>query len=337
MTHSPLLSIIIPLFNKVDSVKRCIASILEQDYQNYELIIIDDGSTDGSADLVKEAFSDARIKLIHTINGGVSSARNKGIERSGGRYVMFIDADDYLSQGYLSNIIYQTEKYDADVYIWGVTKDRLDGRQVSVAPTLPGLYNQQSFLSQFVKEQYTSHKGLYGYAPNKLMKNEILKSYGLRFNTAMSLMEDYDFFLSYYACCHSFYIFEETGYHYVAYPSFSESSKKDTNYIQLIDVHLKCRELLLENDALTSSNDDIIKNALGRLALSSFLEMKNPSVAKIRTLREQLTNRPNVMSSLSSLNTNKCLLQRWILQGRYWAIYCFLKLWGCYLKERTKR
>ena len=127
MTHSPLLSIIIPLFNKVDSVKRCIASILEQDYQNYELIIIDDGSTDGSADLVKEAFSDARIKLIHTINGGVSSARNKGIERSGGRYVMFIDADDYIAPDAIPELLAKTQ--GSDLIMMGAERISRSGKK----------------------------------------------------------------------------------------------------------------------------------------------------------------------------------------------------------------
>lgn len=337
MIQSPALSIIIPLFNKVDCVQRCITSILEQDYQNYELIIIDDGSTDGSADLVEKTFSDVRLRLFRTTNGGVSSARNKGLQVAEGRYVMFIDADDYISQGYLSNIMYQTEKCDADIYIWGITKDRLDGKQVPIVPALSGLYNRPSFFSQYVKEQYATHKGLYGYAPNKLMKNEVLRSCALQFNTAMKLMEDYDFFLSYYAVCHSFYIFDETGYHYVAYPTCLGSSKRRTNYIQLIDVHLKCRELLSENDALTSYNDAVMKRALGRLALSSFLEMKNPSVAKVRTLREQIQSRQVVLSSLSSLNTNKRLLKRLILHKRDWAVYVFIKLWERYLKERTKR
>ena len=337
MIQSPALSIIIPLFNKVDCVQRCITSILEQDYQNYELIIIDDGSTDGSADLVEKTFSDVRLRLFRTTNGGVSSARNKGLQVAEGRYVMFIDADDYISQGYISNIMSQTEKCDADIYIWGITKDRLDGKQVPIVPALSGLYNRHSFFSQFVKEQYVTHKGLYGYAPNKLMKNEVLKSCASQFNTAMKLMEDYDFFLSYYAICRSFYIFDETGYHYVAYPTCPGSLKRATNYIQLIDVHLKCRELLSENDALTSYNDAVMNRTLGRLALSSFLEMKNPSVTKVRSLREQIYNRQVVMSSLSSLNTNKRLLKRWILHKRDWAVYVFIKLWERYLKERTKR
>ena len=81
MTHSPLLSIIIPLFNKVDSVQRCVASIIEQDYQDYELIIIDDGSTDGSADLVKEVFSDVVgwADLEHSVDSLIDVINNAAI------------------------------------------------------------------------------------------------------------------------------------------------------------------------------------------------------------------------------------------------------------------
>lgn len=91
-----LISIIIPLYNKEENISRTIDSVLNLKYNNWELIIIDDGSTDNSASLVKSYLYDNRIKYIHKTNGGVSSARNLGVKKSHGKWIIFLDADDYF-------------------------------------------------------------------------------------------------------------------------------------------------------------------------------------------------------------------------------------------------
>lgn len=95
-SHSIHLSIIMPVYNKADYVARCLHSILDQDYTDYELVIVNDGSTDSSADIIK-TFIDPRIRLFTTINQGVSAARNRGMAEARGEYLMFVDADDYIS------------------------------------------------------------------------------------------------------------------------------------------------------------------------------------------------------------------------------------------------
>lgn len=91
-----LISIVIPLYNKSENISRTINSVLSLKYNNWELIIIDDGSTDNSASLVKSYLYDNRIKYIHKTNGGVSSARNLGVKKSHGKWIIFLDADDYF-------------------------------------------------------------------------------------------------------------------------------------------------------------------------------------------------------------------------------------------------
>ena len=96
--ENPLLSIIIPVYNVKPYLDRCVQSVLAQSYSNMELILIDDGSTDGSSLLCdKWAAKDSRIIVIHKENGGVSSARNAGLEMYKGEYLTFIDPDDFLS------------------------------------------------------------------------------------------------------------------------------------------------------------------------------------------------------------------------------------------------
>ncbi len=98
---NPLFSIIIPLYNKEQSIRNTISSILKQTYDNFEIIVIDDGSTDNSLAIVKE-INDSRIKVFSKKNGGVSSARNYGINKAKGTYILFLDADDILLSNSLS-------------------------------------------------------------------------------------------------------------------------------------------------------------------------------------------------------------------------------------------
>ena len=94
--ENPLFSIIVPIYNVERYLEQCIESVLAQDYQNYELILVDDGSPDNSIDIcAKYAKQYSNIVFIHKINGGVSDARNAGIQIARGEYLMFLDSDDY--------------------------------------------------------------------------------------------------------------------------------------------------------------------------------------------------------------------------------------------------
>ena len=104
----PKISIIIPVYNVEKYLKRCIKSVLNQDYKNLEIYLVDDGSTDNSGNLCDYyAEIDNRIKVIHKTNGGLSSARNAALEKVSGKYLTFIDSDDYVAKNYIS-ILYKT-------------------------------------------------------------------------------------------------------------------------------------------------------------------------------------------------------------------------------------
>ena len=111
----PLISIVVPVYNVEKYISQCIASILQQSYSNFELILINDGSTDQSgkiADML--ASDDARIQVVHSENKGVSAARNLGIELSKGEYLVFVDSDDYLHSEYLAYMLEIAEKTQAN-------------------------------------------------------------------------------------------------------------------------------------------------------------------------------------------------------------------------------
>ena len=107
-----MISIVIPLYNKKECISKAIQSTLNQTYTNWELIIVDDGSTDNSADVVKPYLYDPRITYIYRTNKGVSSARNLGIKKSSGKWIILLDADDYFLPNALELLLRIAKKYN---------------------------------------------------------------------------------------------------------------------------------------------------------------------------------------------------------------------------------
>lgn len=115
-TEGCILSIIVPMFNVESYISRCLDSLLKQDIENYEIIVINDGSTDQSDNIVREYQKKSnKIKILEQKNQGQSVARNKGLEEANGKYVFFVDSDDYVVENSLHNILNKIIKYDLDI------------------------------------------------------------------------------------------------------------------------------------------------------------------------------------------------------------------------------
>ena len=121
------ISIIVPVYNVKEYLERCVNSIINQTYSNLEIFLIDDGSTDGSGELC-DLFSkkDCRIKVIHKLNGGLSSARNAAIDVMTGEYVTFVDSDDYVDCTYIEKLYALAKKYDVQISVCGEKRFTID-------------------------------------------------------------------------------------------------------------------------------------------------------------------------------------------------------------------
>lgn len=189
MIEIPLVTIIIPIYNAERYIDRCIKSILHQSFNKWELLLVDDGSTDRSNEICeKYALQDNRIKVLHKENGGVSSARNYGICHSRGKWLTFIDIDDYVQDNFLEILI--KEATDADLIVSGA---HYINDKISFLP--PDQLIEISSDLPFLDEQLCSIYLMTCWA--KLFKRAFIINEDLRFNSSLRIGEDTDFVLRY--------------------------------------------------------------------------------------------------------------------------------------------
>ena len=124
MKEQPLVSVIIPVYNVERYLAQCLDSVSHQTYQNLEIICVNDGSRDGSPDILRRyADEDARIQVIDKANGGVSRARNDALDCARGEYIMFVDSDDWVEPDACENAVNAMREYDADIVMWSYVSE----------------------------------------------------------------------------------------------------------------------------------------------------------------------------------------------------------------------
>lgn len=201
-----LISIIIPIYNCEKYLDECIKSIIAQTYFKIEIILVDDGSTDSSLEICRKyCKKDNRIKIISQKNGGVADARNTGLKHASGKYVLFVDADDYVVKDFVYKMYNTCLEDKADIVICGIYKVG-KGKKLLV-------YNGEvtkdnvSFLSLC-----TEHIG--GYVCNKMFSMHMLKELQLWFNLELQIGEDLLFVCRYYEHCNKVSYISEGLYFY---------------------------------------------------------------------------------------------------------------------------
>lgn len=206
-----MITIIIPIYNSEYTLNKCIDSILNQTLHNWELLLIDDGSTDRSGDICDHyAAKDQRIQVFHKKNAGVSSARNIGLEYAKGEWIVFVDSDDFVKESYLAHLLEHSQK-QVDLIISYAEIHNGDNIQKESYPSK--LVDDTNFESMFIENDMHWHTSPW----SKLYKRNIIKEHHLRFCEGMHIGEDAVFLYSYMLCSNRIYISNDTDYCYFAY------------------------------------------------------------------------------------------------------------------------
>lgn len=169
--NNPLISIIIPIYKVELYLRKCVDSVLAQTYTNLEIILVDDGSPDDCGKICNEyAEKDKRVVVIYKKNGGLSDARNAGLDIMKGEYVAFVDSDDWVSQKYIGDMYENLRKYDADISLSGTIYVYENNKKDTVLPISKneGLYTQKEAV-----ENLFYQKGIFPSACSKLYKTEL--------------------------------------------------------------------------------------------------------------------------------------------------------------------
>ena len=199
MIRQELVSIIVPIYNVENYLRQCLDSILSQTYQNFECLLINDGSPDHSADICREYVEkDSRFRYFEKENGGVSSARNLGIERSKGQYITFIDSDDWVDSDYVETLYDELIKENADIAVSTYKRFEMGDNCWYVHAFQRG-YDKKVFTNKKLMNELLSLDGFdnsYRFVSGKLVHRNMLEN--IAFNVATPYGEDMEFWFKIY-------------------------------------------------------------------------------------------------------------------------------------------
>lgn len=314
-------SIIVPVYNSVSTIKKCVDSILNQTYINLEIILIDDGSSDDSLKVCKQyAQTDNRIVVLYHQNHGVSYTRNIGLNAATGEYVMFIDADDTVSSEWVKRYVEAIQTFDADLVIGGLTIEYQDGKNVNSTSPILGIL--ESEIWKYICE---TESGIFGYVPNKLYKRDIVGN--IRFKENMTVQEDFAFALDVYANAKRIALIDETGYYYKY-----ALNKRSTPFLDLIGNQMKLLQYTRElADCSLISFDRLSKLVVGWTYQYLYeSDLDREFIKKCIAVRE--VQDIDFLSALIKKNNEKTYVYWLIKKKKYKAV----KMWFS-LRRITKK
>lgn len=209
----PLVSMIVPIYNAEKTIDRCVSSIINQTYKDFELILLDDGSTDTSG-AVCDAYAekDARIRVVHKEKSGVSDTRNQGIAMAEGEYLQFLDSDDWITPEATSFFVRAATEHQCDMVIADFY--RVIGERVSQKGDIEeeGIMDRAAYAVNMMQKPADFY---YGVLWNKFYKRSIIAQYQLKMDSAISWCEDFIFNLEYVRHVNSIYALKIPVYYYV--------------------------------------------------------------------------------------------------------------------------
>ena len=326
--NNDLISIIVPIYNSEAYLEKCINSIILQTYKNWELLLINDGSIDHCKEICNSyAEVDRRIKVFHKENEGVSTARNIGIDNAKGKWIAFIDSDDFVREKYLENLLSHTSD-NVDLVISYAEWFYNDTSKKNLYPSK--LVQEDRFYLIFTEN------GIHYYtAPwSKLFRLDLINEIKLRFDCNIHCGEDLIFFISYMLKAKSIYISSDTDYCYnVETPgSLVKSLKSAESELYSFKRISETVDLLI--DCKNIKNKDALKN-LDWIKVNAARRVLN-AVYKSRLKRKE---RLNILSQLNlSKNINEIYSDKCYKNKIFKIVYAIgkIKTYDCFKQIVTR-
>lgn len=226
--QTPIISIIIPAYNSEKTINRCIDCVLVQSFSDFELLLIDDGSTD-STGLIIDSYckKDNKIHVFHTKNCGVSSARNLGLRNAIGKWITFVDSDDWIDGDYIEQLYKAIPDVDQwkGLVVQGYSRvvKNINYKIETISPTIKGLHSLSKEKDLLNNNKLNIIK--FNFTIGKLVSKELIEHHHIHFDEQVSFLEDLLFYLEYIKHIDDFSVSSATGYNYVICNSGSLSYK----------------------------------------------------------------------------------------------------------------
>lgn len=252
----PFLTIIVPIYNGESYIGKCIDSILEQTFRDFELILVNDGSTDNSKEVCKEyQQKDSRVITISKKRGGVASARQVGLDHASGKFVTFVDSDDWIENN-MYEVLYDLQyKYDADIVVCNYIKDYGDHIEVmnNILPIPQDAFNGEELVKLgFLRDMY---RGVAAFLWNKVFRKEILE--GITIHTDLKRGDDVAFFTDSALACKRAAYTNKALYHYVQRDT-SITHRRNLDNIDVLSDILKGYEIAINKMECFGISEDIL-------------------------------------------------------------------------------
>lgn len=293
----PKVSVILSIYNVEDFLERCIETIVNQTYENLEIILVDDGSKDSSPYICdKWAEKDNRIKVIHKANAGLGMARNTGIDNATGKYIFFIDSDDYVDTSLVEKCVTSAEQYSSDVVIYGRNDVYEDGtiKEKKVLEQ-KDFFEKDAIINQLLPEMFTYDKGFGVSAWGKMYNLNTIRKLNCRFVSEREIIsEDAYFELVFFSKISVASIVRECLYfYYKRINSLSRSFKEDRAEKNNIFLQKMLDYVVRENLPSKVANHITARYHMymisaAKLILSSDLSKKHKSTEIYKILRDKV-------------------------------------------------
>lgn len=311
-------SVIIPVYNKAKYLNTLFNCLISQTFTEFECIFVDDGSTDESGALC-DAFSvnDKRFRIIHTLNSGVSHARNVGIHESHGKYITFIDADDRVPDNYLECLYQSINENCADLSICVITKIWDSGEKQRIELPGRGVLSKVNLLPDFA--DFQKRTGIYGYCCGKMITRELIGDTG--FDEKIRLAEDFDFYLKLYPRMNSICFTDQTEYFYLQESENSSMLVTDDaiDYRAQLSINIHYKHFLEKENVYSGNNQIVVSQLLSNYVFFSLF------YCSIDKLKDCFCELRSICENEGITMCGRNVFEKWVLLLLYENNYYLLK------------